>query len=56
MEVVLDENGFLEYVKIDISRPPTIYVPNLPWWKKYLAKMMIIILEGVWDDIVSNLH
>lgn len=56
MEVVLDENGLLEYVKIDISKPQAFDAQNLAKWKKDVPKVRRIILEGVQDHIVSNIH
>ena len=56
MEAVLDDNGLLEYVKIDNPRPPTTDVQDLAQWKKDVGKVRRIILEGVWDHIFSNIH
>lgn len=56
MEVVLDDNILLEYVKVDIAKPWLVDAQNLAQWKKDVAKARKIILEGVQDHIVSNLH
>lgn len=56
MEVVLDENGLLEYIKTYVAKPQACDAQNLSQWKKYVAKARRIILEGVRDHIVSNLH
>lgn len=56
MAVVLDDNGLLEYVKIDVEKPQVHEAQNLAQWKKYVAKDRRIILEGVQNCIFSNLH
>jgi len=56
MEVVLDDNGLLEYINKNVAKPQAPNAQNLDQWKKYLAKVSRIILEGVWDHIVSNIH
>lgn len=56
MEVVLDDNGLLEYVKTDIAKPQASNAKNLAQWKKGVAKVRRIILEGVQYHIVSNIH
>lgn len=47
MEAILDDNGLLEYVKIDIEKPQASKSQNPAQWKKNLAKVRIIILERV---------
>jgi len=56
MEAMLDGNGLLEYVKINIPKLGSTNAQNLAQWKKYVAKARRIILEGVQDHIVSNIH
>ena len=56
MEAMLDDNGLLEYIKTDVAKPQTSDAQNLAQWKKYLGKARRIILEGVRDQIVSNIH
>lgn len=56
MKVVLDDNGLLKYVKKNIKKIRTIDAQNLAQWKKDVAKARRIILEGVRDHIVSNIH
>ena len=56
MEVVLDDNGLLDYVKIYIPKLGLANAHNLAQQKKNVAKVRIIILEGVRDHIVSNTH
>jgi len=56
MEVMLDDNGVLEYIKVDIPKPPTSDAQQLTQWRKDTTKARRMILEGVRDHIVSNLH
>ena len=56
MEVVLDDNGVLEYFKIDNAKPPRSNAHQLTQWKKDVAKSSGILLEGVRDHVVSNLN
>ena len=48
MVVVLDENGLLEYIKTNVAKPPES--------EGHVAKVRRIILEGVHDHIISNIH
>ena len=56
MEAILDDNGLLEYIKTKVAKPLEYVAQSLAQWKKDVAKVRRIILEGVWDHIVSNLH
>ena len=56
MEVVLEDNRLKEFIDDDISKPLTSYDKDLAEWRKCVAKARRIILEGVLDHIVSNLH
>ena len=56
MEAVLEGNGLKEFIDTDIPMPPTTNAQDLAQWKKCVAKARRIILEGVRDHIVSNLH
>ena len=56
MEFVLDDNGLLEYTQTSIPKPVALYAQQLAQWKKDTAKGSRIILEGVRDHVVSNLH
>lgn len=56
MEAVLDDNGLLEYIKSDVEKPQASDSQNLAQWKKDVAKVRRIILEGVRDHIVSNIQ
>lgn len=56
MEVVLDDNGVLEYTKVDIPKLATSDAQQLSLWKKDTMRARRIILKGARDHIVSNLH
>ena len=56
MSMVVDDNGFLKYVKTNIAKPGSVDAQNLAKWKKDVARDKRIILEGVRDHIVSKLH
>ena len=56
MEEVLDENGLLEYIMTDVEKQQEFDAQNISQWKKYVSKVRRIILEGVQDHIVSNIH
>ena len=56
MEAVFYDNGLLEYVKAYIEKIQAFDSQNLAQWKKDVAKARRIIMEGVRDHIVLNLH
>lgn len=56
MEEVFDDNGSLEYIKRDVTKLAKSYAQNLAQCKKVVSQVWIIILEGVQDHIVKNLH
>ena len=56
MEVVLEDNGLKEFIDQEVPKPTTTDAQNLVEWNKRVAKARRIILEGVWDHIVSSLH
>ena len=56
MEAVLEDNRLKEFIDSDIPRPAATDAQNLDAWKKNVAKARRIMLEGVQDHIVSNLH
>lgn len=56
MEALLDENGLLEYITIDVAKPQAYDSQNLAQWKKDVTKARKFILEVVWDNIVMNHH
>ena len=47
LEVVMDHNELLEYVKTDIAKMRSVDAHNLSQWKKDVAKATRIILEGM---------
>ena len=56
MEAVLYDNKLKELTDNDIPKPPTTEAQDLAEWRKCVEKARSIILEGVRDHIVSNLH
>ena len=56
MEVVLDDNGLKDFIDVDIPKPTSSDAAALDAWQKKAAKCRRILLEGVKDHIVSNLH
>ena len=56
MEVVLKDNGLKEFIDNDVPKPAVTNAANLDAWQKKVAKVRRILLEGVRDHIVSNLH
>ena len=56
MEAVLEDNGLKEFIDNDVPKPTLTDATLLDAWQKKVAKMRRIILEGVRDHIVSNLH
>lgn len=53
---IMEDNGLKEYIDINVSKPTTADAQNRAEWKKNVAKARRILLEGVRDHIVSNLH
>jgi hypothetical protein len=56
MEVVLEDNGLKEFIDKCFPKPDDANSANLDAWKKKVAKVRRILLEGVRDHIVSNIH
>jgi hypothetical protein len=56
MEALLEDNGLKEFIDKDVPKPDVADTANLDAWKKKVAKARRILLEGVRDHIVSNLH
>eukprot|EP00253_Pinus_taeda_P029002 PITA_29002 len=56
MEAVLEDNGLKEFIDQEIPKPTSTNAQELGEWKKCVAKVRWIILEGVQDHIVSSLH
>lgn len=50
------DNGVWEYTRTDIPKPSTSNAQALSQWKKDTTKGRRIILKGVRDHVVSNLH
>eukprot|EP00253_Pinus_taeda_P024794 PITA_24794 len=55
MEAVLEDNGLKEFIDQEIPKPASTNAQELAEWKKCVAKVRQIILEGVRDHIVSSL-
>jgi len=56
MKAILEDNCLKEFIDYDIHKPPASNAQNLAEWKKWVARMRRIILEGVRDHIASSLH
>ena len=56
MEVVLEDNGLKEFIDSDVPKLGSSDAALLDAWKKKIAKMRRILLEGVKDHIVSRIH
>lgn len=56
MDTVLEDNGLKEFIDNDIPKLAAFDAKDLVELKKCVAKARRIILEGVRDHIVSNLH
>eukprot|EP00253_Pinus_taeda_P029439 PITA_29439 len=54
MEAVLDDNGWKEFIEMDVPKPTDATQADA--WQKKTAKSQRILLEGVKDHIVSSLH
>ena len=56
MEVGLEENILKSFIYSDIPQITTTYAQQPDAWKKNVAKVRWILLEGVWDHILSSIH
>ena len=56
MEEVLEENGLKEFIDNDIPKLAASDVALLDVWQKKVANARRILLERVWDHIVSSLY
>ena len=56
MEVVLEDNNLKDFIDQEIPKPGSTNAQELVEWKKCVARVRQIILEGVQDHIVSSLH
>ena len=54
MEALLEDNGLKEFIDQEVPEPTD--ATQLAEWKKCVARARRILLEGVRDHIVSNLH
>lgn len=55
-EVILEDNGLMQFIDQEVPKPIATDAQNLIEWKKCLAKARWIILEGVRDHIFSSIH
>ena len=56
MEAVLKDNGLKEFIDKDVPNPICTNATLLDAWQKKVENVRKILLEGVRDHIVSNLH
>ena len=56
MEAVLDDNSLKDFIDQKIPKAGSINAQELAEWKKCVARVIQVILEGVRDHIVSSLH
>jgi hypothetical protein len=56
MEAVLEDNGLKEFFDKDVPKPDAANAANLDACKNKVETERRILLEGVRDQIVSNLH
>ena len=56
MEAVLDDNGLKEFIDAKIPKPASSDAAALDAWQKKTTKCRRILLEGLKDHMVSNLH
>ena len=54
MKAVLEDNGLKDFIDMDVQKPTD--PAEVEAWQKKMAKCRRILLEGVKDHIVSNLH
>ena len=54
MEAVLDDNGLKEFIEAEFPKPTD--TAQVEAWQKKTSKCRRILLEGMKDHIVSNLH
>jgi hypothetical protein len=47
MEAVLEDNGLKDYIDKDVPKPDVTKTTNIDAWKKKVAKVRRILLEGV---------
>ena len=56
MEVVLEDNGLKEFIDAEIPKLASSDAATLDAWQNKTTKCRRILLEGVKDHLVSNLH
>jgi len=56
MEAVLDDNDLKDFINQEVPKPADTNALELTEWKKCVARVRRILLEGVQDHIVSSLH
>ena len=56
MEVVLEDNDLKDFIDREVPKPATDNAQELVEWKKCVARVRRILLEGVRDHIVSSIH
>ena len=56
MEAVLEDNGLKDFIDAKIPKPISSDAVAVDAWQKKMAKCRRILLEGVKDHVVSNLH
>ena len=56
MEALLEDNGLKEFIDSDVPKPGSSDATLLDAWQKKTAKTRRIMLKGVKEHIVSNLH
>jgi hypothetical protein len=56
MEEVLEDNDLKEFIDKDVPKPDAVDAANIDAWQKKVEKVRRILLEGVRDHIVSNIH
>jgi len=56
MEVVLEDNSLKDFIDQEFPKPAAANAQELAEWKKCVARVRRILLEGVRDHIVSSLH
>ena len=56
MEEFIEYNRLKAFIYVDVSQPVAADAQLIDAWKKNVAKARRILLEGVQDHFVSNLH
>jgi len=56
MEALLEDNGLKDFIDQEISKPGSTNAQELAKWKKCVARVRRIILEGIRDHIFSSHH